>query len=325
MNKNKFVLLTTCIFISSLFSIYSNFNHSLENRTQQCIFKTDGCTKKQFLSNNIYNYSIEPVYDVVQTPNGNDAVVQVNEELFDAEILSLNATTNQAYPDAIMLRGATNLYNCHSYAWYSQSINNIYWMNNPSKYYEDLSYIETNTPEIGDIVCYFSDNWTIIESDDLNLHSGIIVGTNNNQPNSLLNSVNTFVVESKWGNLGLYRHTGNYCPYVIEGNVSYIKYYKRHESHSYNFSYEWVDYTKHLASCECGEEKQMSHVVQAGSSTGMYKTCLLCGGLARTGIIHFSTRFLKMSKNGSYILPNGVIVLVDQDMELFFKGELIFE
>ena len=31
-----------------------------------------------------------------------------------------------------------------------------------------------------------------------------------------------------------------------------------------------------------------------------------------------------VTENGSYILPNGVIVLVSEDIEAYFNGELIF-
>ena len=32
----------------------------------------------------------------------------------------------------------------------------------------------------------------------------------------------------------------------------------------------------------------------------------------------------KVSLNGSYILPNGVIVLVDEDVEAYLNGTLVF-
>lgn len=35
-----------------------------------------------------------------------------------------------------------------------------------------------------------------------------------------------------------------------------------------------------------------------------------------------SSRFV--TRNGSYILPNGIIVLVDEDIEAFMNGTLVF-
>ena len=33
---------------------------------------------------------------------------------------------------------------------------------------------------------------------------------------------------------------------------------------------------------------------------------------------------MKVTLNGSYILPNGIIVLVDEDIEAYFNGTLVF-
>ena len=40
-----------------------------------------------------------------------------------------------------------------------------------------------------------------------------------------------------------------------------------------------------------------------------------------SGVIH---QMPKVSLNGSYILPNGVIVLVDEDVEAYLNGTLVF-
>ncbi len=325
MNK-KFLILFSLSFLCLGYS--TTFNYNISGNTKYStrnILNENKPLIKQTKISDFTTFTTEPSYDYVTTPNGSEVPVQTNEELSNSTIIEYDSYIDELYPDAIRLRSASSLYNCHSYAWYSQSIANIYWMNNPSKYYEDLSYISTTSPQIGDIVCYFNDNGTSDINDDSNVHSGIIVGTNNNNPNSSLNNLNTYVVESKWGRYGLYRHRGDYCLYIDDGSVSYIKYFKRHSTHSFDYTYEWLDYTKHKAICECGEYEQTPHVVQAGSLTSPYSRCFLCGGLVRVGITHYSSRKLKTTKNGSYILPNGVIVLVDEDIELYFRGELVFE
>ena len=64
-----------------------------------------------------------------------------------------------------------------------------------------------------------------------------------------------------------------------------------------------------------------------GSFTGgtMYATCLLCGGrVSRSPQIILSVNQLPHTENGSYITPDGIIVLADEDMETYFDGTLEF-
>ena len=70
-----------------------------------------------------------------------------------------------------------------------------------------------------------------------------------------------------------------------------------------------------------------SHVVKQGSfpSTGGYAMCLLCRGQASMGNLNsMPTGDLPHSLNGSYILPNGIVVLVDEDIEAYMNGTLVF-
>ncbi len=70
----------------------------------------------------------------------------------------------------------------------------------------------------------------------------------------------------------------------------------------YNDHYTSVDNSKHRSYCECGA------IISATDGFGE--------------IGHLSA--LKFSINGSYILPNGIIVLVDEDVEAYFNGTLVF-
>ena len=68
-------------------------------------------------------------------------------------------------------------------------------------------------------------------------------------------------------------------------------------------------------------------MVSAGAFGGgnKYAICLACGGKAEVGIVlHQAIGNLPRSENGSYIMPNGVIVLVDEDIESYFNGTLVF-
>ncbi len=88
-----------------------------------------------------------------------------------------------------------------------------------------------------------------------------------------------------------------------------------------NIKYEWNDLTSHKSICYCGNETVEGHAVRSGG-----KTCVLCGGKVDRGfIIVDSMKSCKfVTRNGSYILPNGVIVLVDEDVEAYINGTLLF-
>ena len=103
------------------------------------------------------------------------------------------------------------------------------------------------------------------------------------------------------------------CGYVLTG-------------HQHSYFYIWKNYTQHTASCLCGNSHDEVHVVPAGSFENgqLYATCLLCGGQATMGIVIQGNNVLPRSINGSYILPNGVIVLVDEDFENYMNGTLVF-
>ncbi len=99
--------------------------------------------------------------------------------------------------------------------------------------------------------------------------------------------------------------------------------------HDYDRSYEWVSYTMHSAECCCGAKATQGHAVSSNAFTGgkRYAPCLICGGLAERGFIQLNALSVKVqyvTDNGSYILPNGVIVLVDKDIELYLNGTLEF-
>ena len=106
----------------------------------------------------------------------------------------------------------------------------------------------------------------------------------------------------------------NYCGYV------------RTHQHSYNSQYLWLNYTQHDSFCVCGSLCTEYHVVSQGSIPPgqQYATCLICGGPASMGIIPITSHNYPYTINGSYILPNGVVVLANRDMEAFFGGSLWF-
>ena len=99
--------------------------------------------------------------------------------------------------------------------------------------------------------------------------------------------------------------------------------------HSYT---EWTKYssTKHIECCEyCGQIGTTTafHVIKAGSAVNNRGICMYCGAIILLGsdivpVEPFS--ITKVTINGSYILPNGIIVLVDEDIEAYENGTLVF-
>lgn len=128
----------------------------------------------------------------VTTPNG--SVVSTTTQTYELTVAQINAAiawTQQNYPNAVILRNPTRKYNCHSYAWYYQSISNDRWMNHPGDdaYWLDGSYHDGYFPLYGYKISYTNGD-----------HSGIM-------------DYNSYVV-SKWGNYGLMKHYYTYCPYA---------------------------------------------------------------------------------------------------------------
>lgn len=157
--------------------------------------------------------SAKIVYDTVQTPNNSDVDViydmdwsEVSNHLGIWPAINFDIAMAQSeqledlYPSATLYRDPAPNYNCHSYAWYSTSSSNKYWMDDPSLYISDGSY-ENHMAAVGCKVTYER------ASDGLYTHSGIIVAT----PGGPV------TVRSKWGALGVFTHDINDCPYVGTG------------------------------------------------------------------------------------------------------------
>ncbi len=136
------------------------------------------------------------------------------------EVWLANKEFDEAYPNASRIGDSTMHYNCHSYAWYSASTLNPYWMNDPSNYWKDGSYRQISEPSVNNKVTWWMDSTCN--------HSGIVrfraVG-----PSRYLGQgfayLDLIQIESKWGRGGLYIHGGLDSPYIVDNNL--IKYYTR--------------------------------------------------------------------------------------------------
>ena len=346
-------------------------------------------------------------YYTVFTPNQTPVTVFNYYDIYeylDFEKNAIREEITELFPNAEYISEATINYNCHSYAWYSQNTStNEYWMNDPSGYYSDKSYIEVDTPIVGDIICYFTDNGTIDISDDINIHSGIVVQVFNGSSNNICGNANLVQVESKWGSYPLYRHRGDQCPYVYNTSIilddyaEYVKFYRRHINHSYTNTYENLDNSQHRAYCACGEyvttnhnysysyldkhnhktsclnceyQTNESHVINSSGfctvclqhinhnwsysylNNNLHsRSCTICvyaetsphvfdadnltyciacehivlgGGIGGIGGVFSIELAPLVSVNGSYVLSNGCVVLVEEDKEAYFNDTLQF-
>lgn len=162
-----------------------------------------------------------------------------------------------------------------------------------------------------------------------------------------LNYVNSVVSGNININISAHRHSYTYsevgsghaatcvdCGYTTTLSHVYDQHYCIHcnsytTAHDYDRNYKWLSYTMHSSECCCGAVATQGHVVSSGSyNKGQrFSTCLLCGGLAEMGFAQWpfnSSAVAQVTMNGSFILPNGVIVLEDEDLEAYLNGTLVF-
>lgn len=105
---------------------------------------------------------------------------------------------SKSYPKATVVSGINPAYNCHSYAWYSTSPSNKYWIDDPNIYMFDGSYSRQSSASVGNKAC-----WSDAK------HSAIV--------HSISGKSVTYI--SKWGFNGVFIHSAKDCPYT--GSISY--------------------------------------------------------------------------------------------------------
>lgn len=114
--------------------------------------------------------------------------------------------------------------------------------------------------------------------------------------------------------------------YVSESSSGTIN-MKINCKHSHSASL-WMYYSRisHRGRCSCGEWVEKPHVVNISEVVNYQAECLECHAMLdlRYDVATGGINNRKVSINGSYILPNGIIVLVEEDIEAYFGGTLIF-
>ncbi len=145
----------------------------------------------------------------VYTPFHQEILGYIRNELTYSEINEFTNYVTSNYPNAVIHGPATSKYNCHSYAWYSNDINNRVWIN---AYYEDENDDEVNQLEYywtNDLYVSCSENQAIRAHYSEGDHSAIV------QPNGRY--------LSKWGSYPLVEHDKTDCPFITE-NINFYKY-----------------------------------------------------------------------------------------------------
>lgn len=200
---------------------------------------------------------------------------ETDEEI--AELALLDAEYAEDYPNAYRVQAADVCYNAHYYAFFGKdNMTFPLWIEDPTYYmglykYQYKVYYDYRPR---DIICYYYDNGTPeYESDDVLIHSGIISGFSNvTQSNGQCGEADLFMVDSKWGAGGVYRHNGYECPYTnynttgdeVKANTIRIYRFPNHDSHDNTepITYEQHDGFLHKSICPCGQVIYEQHDFQ---------------------------------------------------------------
>lgn len=233
------------------------------------------------------NAFCEHIPTTIETPMG----VEVDVGCFFGEDIPQNLKTVmhddivEKYENRVLLLSeATVKYNCHSYAWYSQDYDqNLFRMEDPTPYFDcgsvALNSHEESNGSIGDIIVYFDELGVPI-------HSGIVVKTLSGTSNGVCGNADLKIVQSKWGDGGLYTHRGDVCPYSYSYNQTpseyafYIKYYKL-KNHEHSWDVNFYNNTYDEMKCS-GCSLTMYHnltCVDDGNDITHSFSCSFCGGL----------------------------------------------
>lgn len=262
----------------------SNLTHSVENQIYETtsLDTTNGGTYLDPLEEmdvaleiDLLDYFIatRTLSHEFDTVNGSPVYLYTtSKNLTQSQINKVNNSIDALYSEDARLATASALYNCHSYAWYSQSSTNPYWIEYADYFTIDPHYelLTTGTAKVGDIVVYRNNNGKIT-------HSAIITDI---ETSSLF--VPIITCASKLGVAGVYVHSITNVPETYyEGSDTPI-YEIRHYTtdHSYTGAYYQHNTTYHTRQCaHCTALATFVHVytVTSYTSTGHTLTCRMCG------------------------------------------------
>lgn len=204
-----FIVLETVLAVPQVFDLFE------EDEAQALITVARNKSEEKQKNEKIYGGSYDWFFTVRQavsgrisrngfatvfTPRSSSVVITVSAKEFTTEERNqINADYKRRYPEATIVAPASRKYSCHSYAWYLSSTNNKYWMDDPSKYMSDGSYLKLNYANAKSGAKMY---WTGKE------HSGNVVSVNSSAANG-----SKCTIELKWGSGPVMRHKENYSLY----------------------------------------------------------------------------------------------------------------
>ena len=141
--------------------------------------------------------------------------------------------------------------------------------------------------------------------------------------NDIINYENTYLTISKHDHYFDYSFTNT----GHIGTCSVCN-YSENDSHNFDRNYQWLNYSLHTVDCICTYEINQGHAITKSTynSSSRFARCILCGGMAEKGFIGILMRDENnqyLFSNGSFILPNGVIVLDERDVCDFLNEKII--
>ena len=156
------------------------------------------------------NSSVTRASGIVWTPKGNAVSAYIDLTWSDHNTtekiqqgIQLRYLT--VYPST-RYKGAPNpSYNCHSYAFVEESNQTRYWLNDPLRYLNDGSYIQTTANGQGGL--------------------RLVYNTAGERNHSAITVAGSSQVISKWGPNGLFQHDVDDCPYAFT-NTIYTYFYR---------------------------------------------------------------------------------------------------
>lgn len=179
-----------------------------------------------------------------------------------AAIAHYNGQMTQAYPDIVKLGDPSLKYNCHSYAWYLQSVYNLRWIDNvDAETYMDDDHTHSVNAEnvtVGCKVVYTTSQWRAA-------HSAIVVR---------IEADGTVICVSKWGSMGLYEHALDDVPdSYLNNGVPDVSYYRYDTAHTLTIRSSTA--TSHTGICTvCAQTITEVHTLDAATNS-----CAICGYL----------------------------------------------
>lgn len=99
-------------------------------------------------------------------------------------------------------------------------------------------------------------------------------------------------------------------------------------THIYD-DWQYYSHSSHISACKCGRTafEKAPHTIRTSDIVNFHAPCLGCHyllDLREDVAISPYGSGLKVSVNGSYICPSGIVVLVDEDVDAYFAGTLRF-